>query len=201
MSNSSTSTSTPSYTRPSTQSPTSYLTEHVSPITTSFYSRLTDQAPSRSRSPSSKRSVPGPSEESTSLDPHNGIYTPPHSNASPFQPPPLTPLTLSGTSDSTVLSKAIAEEIRLLVPPRLQLSEQWRLVYSLDRDGVSLATLYHKCASPTFDRGYGFVVVIQDAAGGVRSKPPLLSLISTIFSLHETDLLYAYHTHRSSAPT
>ncbi|KAG8529318.1 uncharacterized protein KY384_005954 [Bacidia gigantensis] len=135
MSDSSSGTSTPSSSRPPNQSASSYLSYPVSHIAGSLYRRLTDQGPSRSRSPSSKRSIPAPTEKPT-LDVHNGFYTPPHRDASPFQPPPLTPLTLSGASDSTILSKAIAEEIRLLVPPRLQLSETWSLVYSLENDGI-----------------------------------------------------------------
>lgn len=50
------------------------------------------------------------------------VFNPPVRRFSPFQPPPLTPLTLAGYKDSTplnarLLSKAVAEEIRLLVPP------------------------------------------------------------------------------------
>ena len=70
-----------------------------------------------------------------------------------------------------MLSRAVAEEIRLLVPPRLQLADTWRLAYSLENDGVSLATLYNKCASPKIPRGSSFILVIQDAAGGVRALP------------------------------
>jgi hypothetical protein len=97
----------------------------------------------------------------------DGIYTPPHRTASPFQSPPLTPLTLEGITKSSVLSRAVAEEIRLLVPPRLQLADTWRLGYSLEEDGVSLATLYGKCATPTVARGSGFVLVVQDGTGGI----------------------------------
>lgn len=61
----------------------------------------------------------------------------------------------------------MAEEIRLLVPPRLQLADTWRLGYSLEEDGVSLATLYKKCSSPGIPKGCSFVLVVQDGAGGV----------------------------------
>jgi hypothetical protein len=91
---------------------------------------------------------------------------------SPFQPPPLAPLQLAGHAAGTregakVLGVALAEEIRLLVPARLQLEEQWRLAFSLERDGVSLATLYQKCAAVPARRG-GFVLVVRDGGGGVR---------------------------------
>ncbi|KKA28224.1 hypothetical protein TD95_005388 [Thielaviopsis punctulata] len=88
---------------------------------------------------------------------------------SPFQPPPLDPVILSGYKPSTprsarLLTLALAEEIRIMVPERLKLVEQWRMVYSLEQDGASLATLYNKV------RGYegkrvGFVLVIRDCEG------------------------------------
>ncbi|RFU29121.1 hypothetical protein B7463_g7218, partial [Scytalidium lignicola] len=101
----------------------------------------------------------------------DGVYTPPHRTASPFQPPPLYPLNLKGYRESTaqsaqLLSKALAEEIRLLVPPRLQLCEEWNLVYSLDQDGVSLGTLYKKCDELRGLRN-GYVLVVRDGEGGL----------------------------------
>lgn len=96
---------------------------------------------------------------------------PPHRKASPFQPPPLTPLTLNGYKSSTreagkLLSKALAEEIRLLVPPRLQLVDDWTVIYSLEQNGVSLATLYERAEEYRGKRG-GFVLVVRDGDGGV----------------------------------
>jgi hypothetical protein len=101
----------------------------------------------------------------------DGVYTPPYRTASPFQPPPLYPVSLKGYRSSTsssaqLLSRALAEEIRLLVPPRLQLCEEWNLVYSLDQDGVSLGTLYKKCDDLRGLRN-GFVLVVRDGDGGV----------------------------------
>ena len=180
MSNPSSGTSTP----PSTHAPSqtsSSLSYPETHIANSLYRRLTDPSPQRSRSPSSNPSS-NPSKIPEDNLP-NGVYTPPHRNASPFQPPPLTPLTLSGTTDMTILSKVVAEEIRLLVPPRLQLAETWSLVYSLENDGVSLATLYTKCAFPKLSRGCGFILVVQDAAGGV-SLPSQMTA-----RLHECPLL------------
>ncbi|KAI9643216.1 oxidation resistance protein 1 [Ciborinia camelliae] len=100
-----------------------------------------------------------------------GVYTPPHRTASPFQPPPLYPVTLRGWRENTdasaqLLSRALAEEIRLLVPPRLQLCEEWNLVYSLEQDGVSLGTLYKKCDELRGLRN-GFVLVVRDGEGGL----------------------------------
>lgn len=65
-----------------------------------------------------------------------------------------------------LLNKALAEEIRLLVPPRLQLVDEWSLMYSLEQNGVSLATLYKNADDYRGKRG-GFVLVVKDAGGGV----------------------------------
>ncbi|KAL9100027.1 MAG: hypothetical protein Q9163_004544 [Psora crenata] len=152
--------STPS---PPSQTPSSYLSYPVSHIATSLYRRLTEQPPNRPASKLPTHTFPNESAN----DLPNGVYTPPHRTASPFQPPPLTPLTLSGATKSSILSKAVAEEIRLLVPPRLQLAETWSLIYSLSTHGVSLATLYNKATSPLVPRNSSFVLVIQDATGGI----------------------------------
>lgn len=108
-------------------------------------------------------------------DPTTGVWHPPHQPAkrrlSPFQPPPLTPLTLGGYKESTrgkarLLSRALAEEIRLLIPARLQLMEHWHLTYSLEQNGSTLSTLYALCDAHRGKRG-GFVLVVRDAGGGV----------------------------------
>lgn len=98
---------------------------------------------------------------------------PPRRKPSPFQPPPLTPLTLEGYKSSTrekgkLLTRALAEEIRLLVPPRLQLVDEWKVIYSLEQNGVSLATLYQNAHEYLGKRG-GFVLVVKDGGGGVSS--------------------------------
>ncbi|KAF2864251.1 TLD-domain-containing protein [Piedraia hortae CBS 480.64] len=83
---------------------------------------------------------------------------------SPFQPPPLTPLTFSATGASApILSHALGEEIRLLLPPRLQLVESWTLAYSLDRDGSALSTLYTHCDALGSGKRAGWVLVVKDA--------------------------------------
>ena len=107
-------------------------------------------------------------------DPTTGVFHPPKRRLSPFQPPPLTALSLNGYRESTsrrarLLSKSLAEEIRLLLPPRLQLVDAWRLAYSLEQDGTSLASLYGLCDHYRGKRG-GFVLVVRDGGDGV-SKP------------------------------
>lgn len=148
----------------------SYLSYPVSHVVSALYRRLTDTSPHPA--PAQSPSQP-PNPTTPPLSMSNGAYTQPRRTASPFQPPPLSPLALTGFDPATapsaqILSRALAEEIRLLVPPRLQLADTWSLVYSLEQDGVSLATLYNKCASADLPRSSSFVLVIRDAAGGVR---------------------------------
>ncbi|KAK1825584.1 hypothetical protein QBC39DRAFT_406745, partial [Podospora conica] len=86
-------------------------------------------------------------------------------------PPPLEPLQLRGFAPDTpsaarLLTPAVAEEIRAMVPARLALDDEWRLVYSLEQDGASLATLYAKCAAFQGKR-VGYVLVVRDLEGGV----------------------------------
>ena len=164
--------STPNSRASSTHSTSSYLSYPVTHIASSLYRRLTEPTPSPQLSTDASSARPPP----LRMHSNNGIYTPSHRTASPFQPPPLTPLSLVGTPEGTlesaqILTKALAEEIRLLVPPRLQLAERWRLVYNLQEDGVSLATLYSKCAEPDVPKMGGFVLVVRDAAGGVGPFP------------------------------
>ncbi|CAK7207350.1 oxidation resistance protein 1 [Sporothrix eucalyptigena] len=102
----------------------------------------------------------------------DGVYTPPIArSASPLRPPPLEPLTLKGFSPDTplsarILTPSIAEEIRIMVPERLRIEEDWKLVYSLDQDGASLATLYEKTHKHDEHR-IGFVLVVKDQEGGI----------------------------------
>ena len=114
--------------------------------------------------------------------PRKPSCTPPR-HTSPFQPPPLTPLNLSGYKSSTppsaqLLGKLLAEEIRLLVPPRLQVVAEWRLLFSLEQDGASLGTLYSRCSDVETIAGIsgvgvargGCVVVAKDTGGNVSSE-------------------------------
>ncbi|EXJ89980.1 hypothetical protein A1O3_03047 [Capronia epimyces CBS 606.96] len=99
-----------------------------------------------------------------------GVYAPPRRTHSPFQPPPLTPLELRHAlslkaAESLLLTRSLAEEIRLLLPPRLQLIDHWKLAYSLEVDGSSLATLYENCARvSTYTQRSGYVLVVRDGS-------------------------------------
>ncbi|KAJ5530736.1 hypothetical protein N7527_004129 [Penicillium freii] len=146
--------------KPPYQSAASYFSYPVSHVVSGLYRRITD--------PDLTKEMPSvmPWSRSSST---SEVFTP-RRTASPFQPPPLTPLTLEiprgiDLLQQQLLTRALAEEIRLLVPPRLQLAETWRLAYSLDRDGASLSTLYENCAefSHRSPRA-GYVLVIRDSS-------------------------------------
>lgn len=134
------------------QSTASYFSYPVAHVVSGLYRRLTE---------------PPDQPVSKLLDApmQSGVYTPPVRRASPFQPPPLTPLTLQSPKDSssTLLTRSLAEEVRLLVPSRLQLVDEWRLAYSLDRDGASLSTLYQCCQKfSSRSQRAGYVLVVRD---------------------------------------
>ena len=106
----------------------------------------------------------------------NGVFNPGLRTASPFRPPPLDPIVLHGYKASTpdtarLLNCAVAEEIRAMVPERLRIIEDWKLVYSLEQDGASLATLYQKAREFQGLR-VGFVLVVRDQEGAVSLFVP-----------------------------
>lgn len=66
----------------------------------------------------------------------------------PEELPPLSRLTLTGYTSATkhrLLDAELAGNIRNLLPPRLQLFDQWDMVYSLEQHGISLNSLYRNC--------------------------------------------------------
>ncbi|CRG88209.1 Oxidation resistance protein 1 [Talaromyces islandicus] len=140
-----------------------YFSYPVSRVVSGLYRRITDP-PQQSRNGNGNRHNDMTSSYSASL------YTPMRT-ASPFQPPPLSALTLSSSATAAgyqhILTRALAEEIRLLVPPRLQLIDTWNLAYSLERDGSSLGTLYDACrqVSERSPRA-GYVLVVRDNSDG-----------------------------------
>lgn len=117
----------------------------------------------------------------------NGVYTPPiHRSASPMGPPPLEPLQLKGFREDTkessrLLTPAVAEEIRIMVPERQRIDDEWNLVYSLDQDGASLGTLYEACSDYVGERA-SFVLVVRDNDGGVSNH----------YSLSHRDMVHLF---------
>lgn len=114
-------------------------------------------------------------------------YKPPKRTASPFSLHP-SPLILKSADSSSrpLLTRSLAEEVRLLVPPRLQLVETWHLAYSLETNGASLHTLYNCCQLAAARSQYraGYVIVVRDSSsstngslfGAYLSDPPKPSL-------------------------
>lgn len=160
---------------PSTRSHSSYSSYFAYPlnaVSSGLLRRFSTEPYTRGKDPASGTTSLSQSFQSIDSDNMDGVFTPPRRKLSPFQPPPLTPLSLNGYKYNTqqsakLLTKALAEEIRLLVPPRLQLVDEWHLAYSLEQNGVSLATLYEKSDDYRGKRG-GYVLVVQDGSGGVK---------------------------------
>ncbi|RMD41556.1 hypothetical protein DV735_g3564, partial [Chaetothyriales sp. CBS 134920] len=138
-----------------------YLAYPVKHVVSSLYRRMTEPP----EQPVHKL-LDAPSLPSTL---HPAVYTPKRSQ-SPFQPPPLTPLDLDhslseSAADSLLLTRSLAEEIRLLIPPRLQLLDRWKLAYSLELHGSSLATLYEHCARVSLtNHRAGYILVVRDGS-------------------------------------
>ncbi|KAM9909043.1 hypothetical protein OXX69_005793 [Metschnikowia pulcherrima] len=66
-------------------------------------------------------------------------------NSSENSLPPLSDLNLHGYSRCShhkLMDQSLAADIRGLLPPRLQLYDDWELIYSLEQHGISLNTLY-----------------------------------------------------------
>ncbi|KAK5942875.1 oxidation resistance protein 1 [Knufia obscura] len=148
---------------PHNPSSAAYLAYPVKHVVSSLYRRMTeppDQPVNRLL-------------EAPALPQKQAAMFMPQRRPSPFQPPPLTSLDLShnlseSQAESLLLTRSLAEEIRLLVPPRLQLVDSWRLAYNLQLHGSSLGTLYDHCdrvlgALGSTKRG-GFVLVVQDGS-------------------------------------
>lgn len=132
-----------------------------------------ESTPGASHPPQPHSSLPYPLPHANTFNEVDGVYVPPQiqRQPSPMRLPPLEALTLKGFREDTppharLLTPAIAEEIRIMVPARLGLGDVWNLVYSLDQDGASLATLYEKCGKYQGQR-VGFVLVVKDNEGGV----------------------------------
>lgn len=66
-----------------------------------------------------------------------------------------------------LLRTEMCDEIRTLMPTRIQLYSRWKILYSLEQDGASLRTLY-SCLRHRRSKGrVGFLLVIRDAKNSV----------------------------------
>ncbi|AMD21353.1 HER074Cp [Eremothecium sinecaudum] len=84
---------------------------------------------------------------------------------------PLPPIKLIGFKSSTrdrLLNSELCEEVRTLLPRRIQLYTDWHLLYSLEQHGASLHSLYERVRfSDQGNSRVGYLLVIRDRKGGV----------------------------------
>ncbi|KAG0669793.1 oxidation resistance protein 1 [Maudiozyma exigua] len=78
-----------------------------------------------------------------------------------------------------LLTVEMCDEIRMLMPTRIQLYNEWTLLYSLEQHGASLHSLYNNVTPSDEDvnRRIGYVIVIKDRHNGIfgaYSNEPLL---------------------------
>lgn len=142
-----------------------YLAYPVKHVVSSLYRRMTEPPDN----------PVGKLLDAPAVSSRSGLYTPPRRTQSPFQPPPLTPLELRHNltpraADALLLTRSLAEEIRLLLPPRLQLLDHWKLAYSLEIHGASLATLYEHCANASvLSQRSGYILVVRDGSSAAEN--------------------------------
>lgn len=83
----------------------------------------------------------------------------------------LPSVILNGYSDNTknrLLRQEMCDELRQLMPTRIQLYTEWSLIYSLEQHGASLHSLYDNLKSDTNSNArVGYILVIQDRKGGI----------------------------------
>lgn len=53
-----------------------------------------------------------------------------------------------------IMDEELAADLQPLLPPRLQLDDEWHLIYSMRQDGISLNTLYRNCDPKVQLRNY-----------------------------------------------
>ncbi|SCU98812.1 LAFA_0G20274g1_1 [Lachancea sp. 'fantastica'] len=88
-----------------------------------------------------------------------------------FEDESLPPVTLHGYIESTrsrLLSPDICDELRNLMPTRIQLYSDWHLLYSLQQHGASLQSLFGRTApDQAVPARIGYVILIEDRKGGL----------------------------------
>ncbi|KAL6942376.1 hypothetical protein ACO0QE_003551 [Hanseniaspora vineae] len=83
----------------------------------------------------------------------------------------LPEITLNGYKPETrhrVVKQDMCNDLRSLMPTRIQLYSSWTLLYSLEQHGASLSTLYSD-VKPTdaTNKRVGYLMAIQDMDGGI----------------------------------
>lgn len=74
----------------------------------------------------------------------------------------------SGSIKRPLLNQQLASSICQYLPERMQLRPQWKLKYSLERDGASIKTLYSNALPSHGDRPQrGYILAIRDGKNGL----------------------------------
>ncbi|KAH3903450.1 related to Oxidation resistance protein 1 [Saccharomycodes ludwigii] len=87
--------------------------------------------------------------------------------------PPIKLLGYSPTTKHRLLTPEMCDEIRSLMPTRIQLYSSWTLLYSLEQHGASLTSLYSRIKPGNSDvpartgSRVGYVIIIQDRKNGI----------------------------------
>ncbi|KAH7589061.1 hypothetical protein J7297_02013 [Nakaseomyces glabratus] len=82
--------------------------------------------------------------------------------------PPVTLLGYSPKTKNRLLHPEMCDELRPLMPTRIQLYTEWTLLYSLEQHGASLHSLYDKLREDaSTPRRVGYVLVIKDRKDGI----------------------------------
>lgn len=73
------------------------------------------------------------------------------------------------TTKNRLLTTRMCDEIRMLMPARIQLYNEWTLLYSLEQHGASLHSLYSNVTPGDDDvnRRIGYVIIIKDRHDGI----------------------------------
>ncbi|GAA5940112.1 Oxr1p [Sporobolomyces koalae] len=123
-----------------------------------------------------QRKVPSPRRSSTSPFPPPSATTLSAYHLKNLPPPPQPPsaidpfnqpVQLTGIKPgiSQILNETIAEGLRPCLAPRLRISSNWTLLYSLEQDGTSLLTLFTRVTNGLRSKSGGFVLVVRTDRG------------------------------------
>ncbi|KAF7373637.1 Zn(2)-C6 fungal-type domain-containing protein [Mycena sanguinolenta] len=135
--------------------------EHPTPYSDGLEAGEELLVPSTSTNSSSRRSSPGNGNGLTPTAKKDGVGVLLDKKMSEV-------INLVGRREGTVgvLTPELVALIHAHLPALLRLPRQWTLFYSLDQHGISLNTLYYRCAPPSSSRmphPKGALLVIQDA--------------------------------------
>lgn len=82
--------------------------------------------------------------------------------------PPVTLLGYAPKTKNRLLNPEMCDELRPLMPTRIQLYQEWTLLYSLEQHGASLHSLYERVKpDSSVPRRVGYVLVIKDRKNSI----------------------------------